>query len=199
MITVGITGGIGSGKTTVCRHWEKRGARIVYADDLAKELMVNQPELVREIREEFGDEAYRQDGSLDRAYLAQQAFQGGKVERLNRLVHPVVHRETERLKEQARKEGIDIWGREAALLLQKGRPENLDYILLVMADEQIRINRVVKRDQNAPEDVEARIKKQQNFSELTGLADFIIENNSDKKDLLKKADELFDILKRKSR
>ena len=199
MITVGITGGIGSGKTTLCRHWETRGARIVYADDLAKKLMVNQPELVQAIREEFGDEAYRPDGSLNRSYLAEQVFQGSRVDRLNQLVHPAVHRETDRLKKQAQDDGVKIWGREAALLLQNGRPDNLDYIVLVLADEQMRINRVIKRDQKTPEDVEARIRKQQNFSELTGLADFIIENNSNINNLLKKADKTFDLLMRTKR
>ena len=95
MIRVGVTGGIGSGKTTLCKEWEKLGAFVVYADDLAKKLMVEDEELVKKIKSTFGDKAYDEYGSLNRQYLAQEAFEKGRVNELNNLVHPVLWKKVE--------------------------------------------------------------------------------------------------------
>ncbi|MEX0773506.1 MAG: dephospho-CoA kinase [Balneolales bacterium] len=198
MITIGITGGIGSGKTTVCKHWESLGAQVIYADALAKELMVKKPELINAIKREFGEDSYYEDGSLNKDYLSRQAFELGKVDRLNQLVHPEVYKETGRIIDEAEQAGIKVLVKEAALLLLKGRPKNLDYIVLVLADEQLRTVRVALRDLAGPEGIKKRIRKQQDFSKLTHLADSIIENNGDLKELLQKADDIYQRLLNKA-
>lgn len=198
MITIGITGGIGSGKTTVCKHWESLGAQVIYADALAKELMVKKPELINAIKREFGEDSYYEDGSLNKDYLSRQAFELGKVDRLNQLVHPEVYKETGRIIDEAEQAGIKVLVKEAALLLLKGRPKNLDHIVLVLADEQLRTVRVALRDLAGPEGIKKRIRKQQDFSKLTHLADSIIENNGDLKELLQKADDIYQMLLNKA-
>ncbi|MEX0780638.1 MAG: dephospho-CoA kinase [Balneolales bacterium] len=197
MIKVGITGGIGSGKTTVCKHWEQLGAKVIYSDAIAKELMVSDLELKGAIIQKFGEDSYFDDGSLNKGYLVRQAFELDKSDLLNQLVHPEVYKETGRIINQAEKAGTEILVKEAALLLLNGRPHNLDYIVLVLSDKRLRTEWVALRDQTKPESVEQRIRKQQDFSKLTHLADFIIDNNGDLKDLQKKAEDLYDVLLKK--
>ncbi|MFY0697254.1 MAG: dephospho-CoA kinase [Balneola sp.] len=187
MIRVGVTGGIGSGKTTLCKEWERLGAFVVYADDLAKKLMVEDEELVKRIISVFGDEAYHEDGSLNRHYLAHEAFEKGRVSELNRLVHPVLWKKVEEISAQKEREGVDVFVKEAAILLQHGRPEDLDYVVLVEADEQQRTKRVVERDNSDRKKVEGRISAQQDFSALTNLADFVVTNDEGVTELKEKA------------
>ena len=187
MIRVGVTGGIGSGKTTLCKEWERLGAFVVYADELAKKLMVEDEELVKKIKSVFGDEAYNEDGSLNRHYLAQEAFEKGRVSELNRLVHPVLWDKVEEIAAQKEREGVDVFVKEAAILLQNGRPEDLDFVVLVEADEQQRTERVVSRDHSDRNKVEGRISAQQDFSTLTDLADFVITNDEGITELKEKA------------
>lgn len=190
MIRVGVTGGIGSGKTTLCKEWERLGAFVVYADDLAKKLMVEDEELIDKIKSVFGNKAYHEDGSLNRHFLAQEAFEKGRVAELNGLVHPVLWDKVEEISIQKEREGVDVFVKEAAILLQHGRPEDLDYVVLVEADEQQRMERVLERDNSDKEKVEGRISAQQDFSTLTGLADFVVSNNEGIKELKEKAGNL---------
>ncbi|MBO6792282.1 MAG: dephospho-CoA kinase [Balneolaceae bacterium] len=192
MIRIGVTGGIGSGKTTFCKEWEKRGAFVVFADDVAKELMVSDEQLIQQIKDTFGDEAYLHDGSLNREYLAEEAFAKNRVEELNALVHPVLWKHIDELALIKEREGIEAFVYEAALLLKKGRPKNVDRVVLLLADEQQRIKRVVYRDGAKEEQVKDRISKQNSFEELTHLADYVIRNDGSLEDLKIKASELFD-------
>lgn len=191
MITVGITGGIGSGKSTVSKVWQSFGAHVINADDLAKNLMVNIEQIRQEIIQTFGENSYHSDGSLNRAYLAGQAFDKGRVEELNAIVHPHIPKEVELLMENAKIKGIDMVVYEAALLLQNLRPENLDHVVLILADEARRIKRVQERDNVKREPVMDRIKKQQNFNELTHLADVVIKNNGTLDELKQKAETIY--------
>jgi len=190
MIRVGVTGGIGSGKTTLCKEWERLGAFVVYADDLAKKLMVEDEELVKNIKSVFGDEAYHSDEALNREYLAQEAFEKGRVSELNRLVHPVLWKKVEEISAQKEREGVDVFVKEAAILLQNGRPKDLDYVVLVEADEQQRTERVVERDNSDRKKVEGRISAQQDFSTLRDLADFVVTNDEGVTELKEKAGSL---------
>ena len=195
MIRVGVTGGIGSGKTAFCKKLEKLGAFVLYADDFAKELMVTDSELITSIKQTFGDEAYFEDGSLNREYLAEEAFAKGRVEELNNLVHPVLWKRTEALAESKEKEGEEVFVKEAAILLNNGRPQELDYVILVLADEKERIKRTVQRDKSSNEKVKERISKQPDFTKKTNLADFVVENNETLDDLEKEAERIFALLK----
>lgn len=187
MITVGITGGIGSGKTTVCREWEKLGAYVLYADDLAKKLMNTDPEIRKDITRAFGSDSYREDGSLNRAHLTEEAFRKGRVKELNAIVHPRVYKASRKLREQAKAQGYKVFVKEAALLLQHGRPEGLDRLVLVLADRGKRVQRVMERDRADEHLVQNKMRKQQDFDELRHLADYILENNGTLQELRRKA------------
>jgi len=191
MVKVGITGGIGSGKTTVCNEWEKFGAVVVYADDLAKSLMVEDEQLASQIRSVFGDVAYADDGSLNRRFLAEEAFSKGRVHELNRIVHPAVEKKVRELMDRAEAHGAEMFVEEAALLLKNGRPNVFDYIIVVTADKERRVEWVSERDEVGPNEIIARMKNQQSFEEFMPLCDFVLENNSTLEALKLKAAELY--------
>lgn len=191
MVTVGITGGIGSGKTTVCNIWKSLGAYILNADDLAKRIMVENADIREQIRETFGEKSYRVDGSLNRDYLADQAFGRGRVKELNAIVHPEIPAKSEEIMEQARNEGYKVFVYEAALLLENLQPGRLDFIVLVKADRDKRLKRVTARDDADEEEILERMDKQQDFGELTHLADIVITNNGTLDELEQKARNTF--------
>lgn len=191
MIRVGITGGIGSGKTTFCKEWEKLGAFVVYADDVAKDLMENNDRLKKAIQRVFGEASYDEDGKLDRAYLAQEAFQKGRVEELNELVHPVLWESMDDLARKKEREGCQVFAYEAAILLNNGRPQNLDLVVLLQADEENRIKYTMQRDDTAEAKVRERMAHQPDFEELNHLVDFKVRNDGTKDELLEKAQNLY--------
>lgn len=191
MLKIGITGGIGSGKTTVCEVWQTLGAYLINADAVAKNLMVSDNSIQHQIIDAFGSQAYHSDGSLNRLYLAKEAFDKNRVEQLNKIVHPGVFRETSRLLKEAEQKGHDVAVYEAAILFQKGQPEMFDYIVLVLADESQRIKRVRTRDMVHETKVRNRIKKQQNFEKFENKADIVIINNGSLETLKQRAEEVY--------
>ena len=148
MIKVGVTGGIGSGKTTFCKKLEELGAFVLYADDFAKDLMISDIELISSIKKVFGKESYLEDGSLNKEHLALEAFEKNRVNELNAIVHPILWKRIEELSEQKEREGWEVFVKEAAILLQNGRPDNIDCVVLLLSDEKERINRAVNRDKS---------------------------------------------------
>lgn len=191
MITVGVTGGIGSGKTTFCMEFEKLGAHVVYADDLAKEVMVSDPEVIRRLKDAFGAETYKANGSLNKPHLIEEAFRKERVEELNKIVHPAVGKAFREIVRERKKSDEEIIVQEAALLLNKGRPENLDVIVLILSNRSNQIERVIKRDEAEEADIAARMNKQPVFEDLTSLADYIIYNNGSLSELREKARNLY--------
>lgn len=191
MIIAGVTGGIGSGKTTVCKEWEKLGVKVVFADDLAKDLMVSDPTLRDKLINTFGRETYHQDGTLNKKHLIQSAFDEGRVDELNKLVHPVVAREFSQICKRAKSSGEKMVVEEAALLLNNGRPPLFDVIVLVKSDREHRLKRVAERDGISINQVLSRDKKQPDFESLTHLVDYTIENNGSLHDLKEKSKMLF--------
>ncbi len=191
MIKVGITGGIGSGKTAFCKEWEKLGAYVLYADDFAKQLMQEDPELQQKIIQAFGEQAYDSEGNVNRPYLAREAFEKGRVEELNELVHPALWEKAAELAAQKKQEGTEVFAKEAAILLNNGRPEELDYVILVLADKEQRVQRTTQRDRSSEKLVKDRMSKQPDFDSLTHLADFIVVNNGSLEELKVKAEEIF--------
>lgn len=192
MIRVGITGGIGSGKTTFCRKWEELGAYVLYADNFAKQLMHDNQELRGKIKQTFGEKSYKKNGDLNRQYLAKEAFEKGRVQELNDLVHPVLWKESEKVASQKEKEGIKVFAKEAAILLNNGRPDNLDFVILILADRQKRIERTAARDKVAKTSVEERMAKQPDFENLTHFADFVVLNDGSSNELKKKARQIYE-------
>ncbi|MCC5907752.1 MAG: dephospho-CoA kinase [Balneolaceae bacterium] len=191
MIKVGITGGIGSGKSTVCKEWEKLGAIVFYADDVAKELMVTESSVRQKLTDAFGPQTYKADGSLNKDHLIDEAFKKGRVEELNAIVHPEVGRAFQKKSKEVAEEGKNLIVKEAALLLRKGRPDDLDVVVIVLSDRENRIDRVVHRDGVAHEEVQSRMEKQPEFDQLMHLADYTIDNNGSLEQLKIKAAELY--------
>jgi dephospho-CoA kinase len=191
MITIGITGGIGSGKSTLCNYLNNADVEIVYADSLAKSLMQENRELRDRIISVFGESAYLNDGTINREYLSHQAFSLNKIQMLNDLVHPVVKNEIIRMISNARQKGIKVFIYEAALLLKNGRPEYLDYVVWVDSDINNRAKRVSNRDSVDIQSVYHRIQHQQTFESVSEFVDIVILNDGNLADLKEKADQLY--------
>ncbi len=174
VLTVGITGGIGSGKSTVAKIFEVLGIPVYYADDAAKELMNTDEELKKKIEKHFGKETYA-GGKLDRKYLGSQVFNDSfKLDLLNSLVHPVtINHAAKWMQQQTTPYSI----KEAALFFESGSADKIDYMIGVYAPQHIRIKRVMDRDGVTREEVLKRIDRQINEELKMKLCDFIIINN----------------------
>lgn len=195
MKTLGVTGGIGSGKTTVCRILEDLGARVFYADQEAKALMVEDGDARREIIAAFGPESYDREGRLNRAYLAERVFSDEQhVARINQIVHPRVHARFEQARAQAAEAGTELLAYEAALIFESGGHRRLDAVAVVDAPRDERIQRVVARDDARPEQVQARMGHQLAPDELRRRADYVIENSGSPAALREQVEALYDAL-----
>ena len=181
-LQIGITGGIGAGKSLICRIFHCLGIPIYDADGHAKELMTTDVILMSNIKKEFGELSYNTDGSLNRSYLSSTVFNDSEtLKKLNRLVHPQVGADYSRWVEKHRSNSYVI--KEAALLFEAGSNELLDKVIVVHAPEALRVQRVLVRDPNRSEDqVRAIISKQMPEAQKMEKADFIIIN--DEKELL---------------
>jgi dephospho-CoA kinase len=187
MIKVGITGGIGSGKTTACKLFEKLGVPVYYADQRAKDIMTDDKGVRSEIVKLFGDNAYLPDGSLDRAYIASIAFKDEhKLIALNEVVHPAVALDSESWNAILANKGFAYSIKEAALLIESGSYKLLDKLIVVSAPEEERIKRVMLRDATDEASVRARIKAQLSEEEKIKIADYVIYNT----DLIKLAEQV---------
>ncbi len=173
---IGITGGIGSGKTTVCQIFETLGIPVYYADERAKWLMVNDSTLVEGIKNLFGGAAYTENGELNRAYISQIVFSDSqKLQQLNALVHPAVLRDGEAW--HAAQKEVPYTLKEAALIYESGSYKELNKVIVVTAPIEVRIKRVMQRDGVTQDAVEARLQQQMPEEEKIERADFIVNND----------------------
>lgn len=194
MTILGVTGGIGSGKSTVCRLIEERGARIFNSDEVARHLMVADQGVRSMIKNAFGAESYREDGSLDRSYLADRVFSSDEDRlAINGIVHPAVGRAFEAFVEQENERNSALIIKEAALLFESGT-EDLDYVIVVDAPVEARLDRVMDRDQAGRDDILARMRSQMRPSDMRKRADFVIDNSGSTDDLVMAIDELLHTL-----
>ncbi len=191
MIKIGLTGGIGSGKTTVSKVWQKCGAFVINADDLAKQVMVKNSVVRQKLMEAFGKGAYQSDGSLNREYLAEQAFAKGRVNELNEIVHPHIPEEVESVMQTAESQGYPMLVYEAILLLKGLENYQLDFIVIVLAHREKRLQWVQQRDGKSSKSIINRMAKQPDFASLTDLADFVVRNDGSFSDLEQKASNLY--------
>ena len=191
---IGITGGLGSGKTSASRYLITLGYPVFFSDEIAKSMMVNDPSLVARIMEEFGIESYK-EGKLNSSYLGQKVFSSPElVKKLNSIVHPSVVINSTRIMEEAL-DSNDLVFYEAALLMEAGMMERFDYILLITADEEIRVKRGIQRGGISEEQIRSRIKSQLPEEEKIKKSHFVIENNSTFKALQTKLIQLLELLK----
>ena len=182
MIKVGLTGGIGSGKSTVSKILISKGFSVYNSDNRAKWLMNNNDNLKSNIISIFGNKAYLK-GSLNRKYLSAKVFNDSlKLKALNNLVHPLVAIDFKNwLLHQKSK---DFVFKEAAILIESGAYKEMDKIMVVSCPENIRLERVLKRDGNSPELVKKRMQNQISETEKINHADFVVKNNGNESDLV---------------
>ncbi|WP_316842270.1 dephospho-CoA kinase [Pedobacter gandavensis] len=177
MLKIGITGGIGSGKTTVCRVFETLGIPVFYADTVAKQIMVMDPILVQGVKDTFGKESYTAEGLLNNKHIAGIVFnQLAELEKLNQLVHPAVFRAFDKWLAQV-SPNVPYILKEAALLFESGSYQMCDRNVLVIAPIETRLQRVMERDGVTEEQVRARMDKQLSDEEKAKMADMLIHNN----------------------
>ncbi len=175
MFRVGLTGGIGSGKSLVCSIFEKLRVPVYSADEEARKLMNTDSELKTSIVKMFGDQAYSKDG-LDREFLAGSVFRDDeKLSGLNGLVHPAVRKDFNRW--TSLQSGSPYVVEEAAILFESGSGAEMDLSVLVYAPEELRITRVMERDQTDREDVLRRMGHQMSEEEKIKMAGHIIYND----------------------
>ncbi len=174
MLKVGLTGGIGSGKTTVAKIFETLGIPVYYADEAARKLMNSDEDLKSELVRHFGPAIFR-NNELDRKYLASVVFSNKeKLELLNSLTHPVTIRDAEAwMKKQTAPYAI----KEAALLFESGAAEHLDAVIGVYATQPVRVKRVMERDGVTAEEVMKRISRQLDEELKMKRCDHIIRND----------------------
>lgn len=179
MLRIGLTGGIGSGKSTVARIFNVLGIPVYSSDDASKRLMDEDEELKNSIVKAFGKESYS-NGKLNRKYLATKAFSDpNKIELLNSLVHPATIKDAITWME---KQKAPYLIKEAALIFESGSDKFLDVIIGVRSPLSLRLERTMKRNNVTAEEVEARIKLQMDEEEKLDLCDYIVQN--DEKQLL---------------
>lgn len=181
MLKVGITGGIGSGKSFVAKLFVGLGYEVYDADSRAKALMLEDPELVAGVKGVFGEEAYLKDGSLNRARIAKLAFNDDALlEQLNALVHPAVARDSAKwFKAVSQRSDKAFALKEAALLYEAGSAKELDAIIVVTAPLELRLARVMKRDGVTKEQVLSRMDNQWPEEKKVVLADYVIVNDQE--------------------
>jgi dephospho-CoA kinase len=147
MITLGVTGGLGSGKSTVCTMFTDLGVPVFLADEEAKRLMVEHPQLRASLIDAFGAGTYTSSGELDRQYLAERVFNDpDQLARINAIVHPRVFEEFEAFRSMADQRGAQLAIKEAAVLFESGGDRHVDRTLVVDAPIATRIRRVSERD-----------------------------------------------------
>lgn len=174
---VGITGGIGSGKSTVCKLFAMLGIPVFEADKVAKELMNTSPVISEQLINLFGTAVYLPDHTINRKYLAGIVFNNPSLlAQLNSVVHPVVRKA---FFDWCDKQDSPYIIHEAAILFESGFYKMMDKTIAVITNEDERISRVMKRDGVTLEMVNERIKNQWNDQQRKELADFIIGNNED--------------------
>lgn len=189
---IGLTGGIGSGKTSVAKIIEEQGFPVYNSDIRAKEIVNDNAELKAEIIALLGENAYDEQGNYHRKWVAEQIFNDdAKRLALNNIIHPAVKQDFENWK---KKQTSKLIFKETALLFEVGLDKNCDASVLVTASEKIRIKRVMERDNKTKDEVLTIIKKQMPEEEKSQKADFVIENNTDWEALTQKTKEILDYL-----
>ncbi|ATA75756.1 dephospho-CoA kinase [Capnocytophaga sp. H2931] len=182
MMVVGLTGGIGSGKTTITRMFQDLGIPVYISDIEAQKVIETDPVIKRRIIEEFGELAYI-DGKYNRRYIADIVFNDKhKLQNLNNIVHPALALHFQRWKDMQKSLYII---KEAAILFESGAYKQCDYIITVTAPEQERIRRVVERDQVTEKLVRERMRNQWTDEERIKLSDEVVDNINIQVSLLK--------------
>lgn len=181
MKIIGITGGIGSGKSIICEVFKSLGISIYNADNESKKLVNSDVRIIKKLKKNFGENIYNDENYLNKTKLADLVFNDkNALEKLNSIIHPIVKLHFAEWVLQKKEQNINYVLKESAILIETGTYKNLDKIITVYASEDIRIHRVMKRDITNKNHVMSRISKQMKDEEKIKYADFIIYNDNKK-------------------
>ena len=194
MLKIGLTGGIGSGKTSVSKLFKKWGAYILDADAIAKEILNTNEIAQGEIIAEFGTDVLNKDGKIEKQKLARVAFQDENHQlRLNTIIHPYVFLIIDSTFDEILASGKhDVFCVDAALIYESGADTHMDYVVVVTSNLRLRTERVMTRGGLTREEFLKRLDLQWSDDDKIHMADFVIHNNSTQDDLAKEAKKIFD-------
>ncbi len=193
-LKVAVTGNIGSGKSSFCKLLEEMNYTVIKADETAKDLMANDPNIKSQIIKQFGSSAYTKEG-LNKSYLAEKIFSNeDNLLRMNLIVHPAVVKKVEQLMKESLIKA-DIAFHEAALIYEADIEEMFDVVVLITADYKVRLKRKQQSDNYSEEEFAKRNSNQIPDDEKIKRADFVFENNGTLDELKTKAQLLITVLK----
>ena len=200
MLRVGLTGGVACGKSTVAKMFAELGANIIDADTVAHDLYRPGQQVLQELVKHFGAEILKPDGELDRARLATLVFDGGRVEELNKIVHPAVIRQQDQwMRSLAEKDQYAVAIVEAALILEAGVKDHFDRIIVVTCTPGQKVSRFAQRtgmsEEAARTEVDRRTKAQMPDEEKARRADFVIDNSGSSEETRHQVQRIYSELK----
>ena len=192
-LLVGLTGGMGSGKSLAAKFFAEQGAQIIDADQISRDLVRPGQPALKEIVNSFGDSILDSDGKLNRVELAKIIFENtDKKSELEGILHPkVIKKEQEEYFNICANNPSAIVIIDAALLIESGNYKNVDKVIVVQSDEEQQVQRILSRGNQSYEQAIARIKNQMSFEEKSQYADFILDNRAQPEDLRRKVQELY--------
>lgn len=194
----GLTGGIGTGKSTVLRRFVERGLPVVNADELARVVVAPGSEALQELVREFGPQVLGADGAMDRRYVAEHVFSDLDARRrLEAITHPRISREAHARFEALGERGEPLACYEVPLLFEVGLDDSFRPIVVVSAPESLQIARAAARDASDDRRIRARIAAQLPLATKTARADYVIDNSGSLADTLRQADAVLDAICRK--
>mgnify|MGYP006078757329 FL=1 len=196
MLKIGLTGGIGSGKSSVSQHFKKWGAHIFDADTVAKNILNNNEIAQNEVISEFGTDVLGANGRIDKSKLSRIVFKDEDNQlTLNTIIHPYVFTEIDKDFDLTLSKGEnDIFVVDAALIYESGADTHMDYVIVVISHLGLRVERVLARGDLSRDEFLKRVELQWSDEEKIQMADFIILNNSSEDNLLEEAKKTYDLL-----
>ncbi|MBC2680841.1 dephospho-CoA kinase [Corynebacterium anserum] len=192
MLKIGLTGGIGSGKSTVSKKLDEMGAFVVDADKIAREIVEPGEPALAELAEEF-EGILNEDGTLNRQELARQAFASREAtKKLNSITHPRIRERTDELFHEAELEGEKVLVYDMPLLIENGEADRVDHVLVVDAPDDVRVKRLTQYRNLDEKDARARIDAQIDRETRLAVADTVLDNSGDLEELMEQVESFWD-------